>query len=228
MTETKRTVGVEPSLGPPFPGFPPPYIIPLKNGAGEVTAYTLVDEDDREQVQAHRWYVGNHGYAMRYSSSDRASILLHRVLAEAKPGEVVDHINRDQLDNRRSNLRITDRRGNAHNSTKVTARSGYRNVYPWGKRWVARFQEDGEFITVGSFDTPEEANAAAIEYRRVNYPTSPEAMTTWPLLTAANAWGTHFLRCFFCCIGDRYTQDRFCETGRELIVAMLDELDGRP
>jgi hypothetical protein len=62
----------------------------------------------------------------------------------------------------------------------------------------------------------------------VTFPRPQEAGTTWPLLTAANAWGTHFLRCFFCCIGDRYTQDRFCETGRELIVAMLDEMDGRP
>ena len=46
--------------------------------------------------------------------------------------------------------------------------------------------------------------------------------------TAAEAFGRHFLRCFFCHIGDRYTDDHFCETGRELIVAMLDEMDGRP
>ena len=40
----------------------------------------------------------------------------------------------------------------------------------------------------------------------------------------AEAFGKHFLRCFFCHIGDRYTEDHFCEKGRELIVAMLDEL----
>jgi len=38
----------------------------------------------------------------------------------------------------------------------------------------------------------------------------------------------HFFKCFFCHIGDRYTEDHFCEEGRELIVAMLDEMDGRP
>ena len=38
----------------------------------------------------------------------------------------------------------------------------------------------------------------------------------------------HFFRCFFCHIGDRYIEDHFCETGRELLVAMLDEQDGRP
>ena len=38
----------------------------------------------------------------------------------------------------------------------------------------------------------------------------------------------HFFRCFFCHIGDRYTEDHFCEEGRELMVAMLDDMDGRP
>jgi len=38
----------------------------------------------------------------------------------------------------------------------------------------------------------------------------------------------HFFRCFFCHIGDRYTDDHFCEEGRELMVAMLDDMDGHP
>lgn len=46
--------------------------------------------------------------------------------------------------------------------------------------------------------------------------------------TPSEAFCRHFFKCFFCHIGDRYTDDHFCETGRELIVAMLDEMDGRP
>lgn len=45
-------------------------------------------------------------------------------------------------------------------------------------------------------------------------------------LTPAEAFGRHFLRCFICHIGDRYENDHFCEKGRDLIVAMLDELAG--
>ena len=30
----------------------------------------------------------------------------------------------------------------------------------------------------------------------------------------------HFFKCFFCHIGDRYTEDHFCETGRDLIVRL--------
>jgi hypothetical protein len=49
-----------------------------------------------------------------------------------------------------------------------------------------------------------------------------------PIPTASDEFCRHFFKCFFCHIGDRYTDDHFCETGRELIVAMLDEMDGRP
>ena len=42
----------------------------------------------------------------------------------------------------------------------------------------------------------------------------------------AQAWGafdSHFKLCFFCHIGDRYTEDHFCEEGRDLIIAAFDE-----
>ena len=54
----------------------------------------------------------------------------------------------------------------------------------------------------------------------------PEGMV--PPAAPSEAFGRHFFRCFFCRIGDNRIEDHFCETGRELIVAMLDELDGRP
>ncbi len=44
-----------------------------------------------------------------------------------------------------------------------------------------------------------------------------------PAVPPSDAFCQHFFRCFFCRIGDRYTDDHFCEPGRELLVAMLDE-----
>jgi hypothetical protein len=49
-----------------------------------------------------------------------------------------------------------------------------------------------------------------------------------PAVPPNEAFCRHFFKCFFCHIGDRYIDDHFCETGRELIVAMLDEMDGHP
>jgi hypothetical protein len=45
-----------------------------------------------------------------------------------------------------------------------------------------------------------------------------------PYLSPADEFGRHFLRCFICHVGDRYTEDHYCEDGRDLIVAMLDEI----
>jgi hypothetical protein len=49
-----------------------------------------------------------------------------------------------------------------------------------------------------------------------------------PAVSPSESFCRHFFKCFFCHIGDRYIDDHFCETGRELIVAMLDEMDGGP
>ena len=51
-------------------------------------------------------------------------------------------------------------------------------------------------------------------------------MTALIVDTPAEAFGRHFLRCFICRIGDRYTEDHFCGMGRDLIIAMLDEMAG--
>ena len=45
--------------------------------------------------------------------------------------------------------------------------------------------------------------------------------------TPAELFCHHFFRCFVCHVGDRYVEDHFCEEGRELMVAMLDELAER-
>ncbi len=45
----------------------------------------------------------------------RKTIALARVVLKAKKGKIVDHINRDPLDNRRSNLRIVNHRQNMLN-----------------------------------------------------------------------------------------------------------------
>lgn len=45
-------------------------------------------------------------------------ILLHRYLVGAEKGDIVDHINRDTLDNRMENLRITDYKTNNLNKRR--------------------------------------------------------------------------------------------------------------
>lgn len=90
----------------------------------------------------------------------RQRLLLHRLVMKATTGQVIDHINRDGLDCRRSNLRQSSRSLNAANSAvSLKSRSGFKGVHLERGRWRARIG-DNPMQSLGSFDTKEEAAAA--------------------------------------------------------------------
>lgn len=76
----------------------------------------LIDGCEVDRVSKYQWSVGIHGYAT--SGCGDNQILMHRILANAKEGEIVDHINRNKLDNRHANLRICSRQQNVMNREK--------------------------------------------------------------------------------------------------------------
>ena len=80
------------------------------------------------------------------------------------PGPEIDHISRDSLDNRISNLREASRSLNQCNQTRPRKgnESGYRGV-GWHNRtqkWQARITTNGKNKHLGLFTTPEDAHAA--------------------------------------------------------------------
>lgn len=89
---------------------------------------------------------------------------MHRVITQAPAGIEVDHINRNRLDNRRSNLRLTDRKGNARNrSRNRKSTSGLKGVRRFGRndcRWVAEIGYEGHTHHLGIYPTAEEAAVA--------------------------------------------------------------------
>lgn len=94
------------------------------------TCYTIkgvpftVSNSDLQFVAAHRWSIGR-GYVRR--TTDGA--YLHNLLVQPEQGMVTDHINRDRLDNRRSNLRVCTRHQNLLNAGRRSDNtSGYRGV----------------------------------------------------------------------------------------------------
>lgn len=118
--------------------------------------FALADLADKDLLDRHSWMRSARGYAV---TTDHPRTLMHRVLL---PDSVaVDHINRDRLDNRRSNLRHSTRELNASNrSMNRNNTSGFKGVSPRGSRWGARTTDAGKRRWLGSFDTPEEAAMA--------------------------------------------------------------------
>lgn len=92
----------------------------------------LVDDADWHTLNRYSWYIDN-GYV-------DSSVVgrMHRFLLKPKRGEIVDHINQDKKDNRRSNLRIASYSLNNHNRPKkVGGTSIYRGVRKTRNGWTA-------------------------------------------------------------------------------------------
>ena len=108
------------------------------------------------------WY-NSCGYA---ATSTKPPVQMHRMIArEMGITGLVDHENRNKLDNRRSNLRPADMATNSANRTKAGIRapsSPYKGVKRNGRsrRWCAQIKVKGQTRYLGSFATQEEAAAA--------------------------------------------------------------------
>lgn len=128
----------------------------------------LLDNADLSLLEGRAWRIGNHGYVQAKSLGK--SYLLHRLVMGAGTGQFIDHINRNRLDNRRSNLRFCTPSQNGVNKrvSKLTATSKYRGVY-WYKRvskWLARVSVKRQLIWSGYYST-ELAAAIAFDNKMV-------------------------------------------------------------
>lgn len=80
------------------------------NGAGK---YALVSPEDYAQVMKHSWYY-REGYAL--AKIESKEIRMHRYIMDVHdPDLIVDHKDRNRLNNTRENLRIMDYLENANN-----------------------------------------------------------------------------------------------------------------
>lgn len=80
----------------------------------------------------------------------------------------IDHVNGDRSDNRISNLRDVPHSVNTQNIRRPNRlnKSGFLGVTYLKNRWKAKLQVSGKPITVGMFDTPEEAHSAYLSAKR--------------------------------------------------------------
>lgn len=125
--------------------------------------WAIVDDEDYEYLNQFKWFAwkGNHVYyALRHPPRDKRTqktIRMHRDILKLVDGDgvIVDHINRDGLDNRKCNLRIVPHQINIINSgLRITNKSGYIGV-SWDKRvkkWNATLCFNGKKIYCGYFD----------------------------------------------------------------------------
>lgn len=99
------------------------------------------------------WLGCTGGYAS--TRIDGKNELIHRLVVGAKKGQIVDHINRNKLDNRKENLRIVTRQQNIVNS--VTKGITFNKLK---EKYQARITTGNKRKSLGYYETEEEAMRA--------------------------------------------------------------------
>jgi hypothetical protein len=137
--------------------------IPLTQGQ-----FAIVDDEDFERLSQFKWYVRKLSksvvcYAVRHdrqSSTDCLLTMQNAVLGVPR-GVLVDHKDRNGLNNTRSNLRICTKGQNQRNQgIRRDNTSGFKGVCRHRARWEAKIMLNGVKKHLGTFDTPEEAAKA--------------------------------------------------------------------
>jgi len=135
--------------------------IPLTRGK-----YAIVDAADYEWLSKHKWFAnGNEEtgfYAARWLPNHKM-LLMHRAIMDPPEGMIVDHIDRNRLNDCRANLRNCTWKENMRNTpSSRNATSRFKGVHFVKKigKWVATIRCDGKTTYLGAFDDEIEAARA--------------------------------------------------------------------
>jgi len=130
----------------------------------------LIDDDDFEMVSKWKWQENQRGYAKGKVriNDDWKTVSMHRFIMKPPSDKVVDHINHNKLDNRKSNLRICTPQQNSANVPKLSKTKNYKGVRYKNGGYEASLVVKGEYKYIGSYSS-EIAAANAYNYYAKQY-----------------------------------------------------------
>lgn len=137
---------------------------------------SVIDAEDWPRVRMIKWYpqnkkkgpiyikgkigrsgVGKGNYRGNPPCGDLFTIQLHRLIMSFPEGLLVDHIDRNPLNNKKSNLRCATRQQNCFN---VAPTAKYKGVRREWLKFSSRIHFNGKTKYIGSFKTEIEAAVA--------------------------------------------------------------------
>jgi hypothetical protein len=132
--------------------------------------YAIVDVEDFERLNKYKWHCAHYDYAKRAISKKfgkgkrQVEVYMHKVVCPVPAGMIVDHINRNSLDNRKVNLRAATQKQNVWNRKFI--RKGGKTRYNgirWDKnreKWQVRLVVNGRRESFGYYADEIEAAKA--------------------------------------------------------------------
>ena len=141
----------------------------------------MIDDEDYSIVQQHKWYVDsaikrgkvyffyNDCYCKPDGQRSTHHMFLHRIIMHTPTGLVTDHIDGNTLNCQKSNMRIcTQDENNKNIKMPKTNTSGYKGVswHKGHKKWRADIHVKGHQISLGIYDSPEDAYKVYCEAKK--------------------------------------------------------------
>lgn len=133
----------------------------LRDAKGSEVSRAVIDIDDVPKCKPYKWHLrrghGDTDYVIA-SLQNNQKIHLHRLVLGYDGEDDIDHINRNGLDNRKSNLRIV-------NHSINTLNNKHAGVYKVNSgRYRSSCCKDYKTYYIGTYDTFEEALQARVNF----------------------------------------------------------------
>lgn len=128
----------------------------------------LIDLEDYDVVKKYTWH-NSKGYLIAhvYKNNKRTTIRMHRLILNIDnqylSNQIVDHINHDTFDNRKSNLRIVNSSKNQMNrviSKNNTSGCNGVKYHKATQKWIAQITINNQRITLGLYENKTDAITA--------------------------------------------------------------------
>lgn len=138
----------------------------------------LIDQEDWDKLKDRTWHLSVSGYVRRTLHGNIKSIYMHKeIMGHATNKYIyVDHIDGNQLNNQKSNLRLCNQSQNLVNKEKTSSikrpsKSIYKGV-AWSRprnKWIARISVNSREVYGGGFEKETDAAIKANELYLTHY-----------------------------------------------------------
>lgn len=122
------------------------------------------DKEDYDKIKDHCWYVESGGRVCARNRNGRTPIKMHRIILNVFDVKIeIDHIDHDQKNNRKNNLRICTHQQNLRNRiVQKNNKTGFLGVYyrQDTKKYSAYIVVDDKKINLGCFSEIKDAISA--------------------------------------------------------------------
>jgi exonuclease VII large subunit len=127
----------------------------------------IIDLDDIEKIKNLKWSLDSKGYPT--TTINNQKIRMHRLILDLnKHDSLIDHKNKNRLDNRKNNFRIATNSNNEANKKKQKNNtSGFTGIFNVDNKWGVRIQYYKEKFELGFYKNKDIAISVRLQGEKI-------------------------------------------------------------